>query len=270
MDTRVRVYRDVRSRTNLDEVWRSLRVARLVGLRDMRLRYTQSLLGPVWILLQPLGMLAGLAIAFAGVTKVDTGGIPYLLFALVGVSVWSYIQTTVATTAGSLVANGPLVRRTTCPRVAIVDSALLANLPTLLIMASIATVVSAIWTGPRLEMLAVPLLIAWTLACMWGPALLLSAAAAHYRDVVAVIPLVMQVGTFATPVGYPLDQTSGTLRTVISLNPFTGILEAWRWAILGTAPAAMAVVASLAVIVVFAVVGWRVFTRLEPRIADRI
>jgi len=263
-----RTFAATRRRVSLSEIWSTRRVAWIVGRRDMRIKYKQSILGPLWLLIQPLGMLAAVCVAFAGVTQVDTGGIPYILFALVGITIWTYTQLTVSVVSMAMVSNPTLVRRSACPRVALVNGALITNLPTLLVMTVITLVVAAILEGLRVQMLALPLVIAWLLALIWGPGLLLASVAARFRDAIAVVPMLLQAGLFLSPVGYPIDSVSGALEVALSLNPLSGIIEAARWAVLGTDPAALPLVAGAAWTLVLGVIGWRAFGRLETGFAD--
>lgn len=263
-----RRYVPAKRRARVSEIWRSWRVAQMVALRDVRIKYKQSLLGPVWLLLQPLGMLAGVVVAFAGITSVDTGSVPYVVFALVGVTVYAYFQLTVATAVPAMISNAPLVRRSACPRVALVNGALIANLPTLMVMGAITVVLAIALNGLQWQLVALPLLVAAVVVFLWGPALLLASTAARFRDAVAVIPLILQAGMFVSPVGYPTSSATGGLAVVLALNPISGLIEAWRWSILGTTPPALPLICSAVWIVVLSFVGWRVFTRLEPEFAD--
>lgn len=263
-----RRYVPAKRRARPSEIWRSWQVTRIVALRDVRIKYKQSLLGPVWLLLQPLGMLVGVTVAFSGITNVDTGTVPYVVFALVGVTVYAYFQLTVATAVPTMISNAPLIRRSVCPRVALVNGALVANLPTLGVMTAITLVLAIALNGIYWQIVALPFLVVAVVAFLWGPALLLASIAARFRDAIAVIPLILQAGMFVSPVGYPISGQSGVLGVVLALNPLTGLIEAWRWSILGTTPATLPLVLAAVWIVVLSVVGWRVFTRLEPEFAD--
>lgn len=263
-----RRYVPVRRRIQLSELWTSWRVTWIVAVRDMRIKYKQSLLGPVWLLIQPVGMLIGVTVAFAGITSVDTGGVPYVVFALVGVTIWAYFQLTVATAAPSLIANATLVRRSACPRVALVTGALVANLPTLALMTALTVVLAIVETGVRVQMLALPLLLVGVVVFLWGPALLLASVAARFRDAVAVIPLVLQAGMFLSPVGYSTASASGTLEVALAVNPLSGIIDAWRWCLLGTDPELLAVGFAAGWTVVLTIAGWHIFGRLETQFAD--
>jgi lipopolysaccharide transport system permease protein len=265
-----RRFEPTKRRLQLSELWTSTAVARMAALRDVRVKYRQSVLGPVWLLLQPLGLLIALMIAFAGVMKASTSGVSALLFTITGVTVWTFIQQTLSTGTSAMISNSQLVRRSTCPRVALVTGSIIANLPTLVVMTALTLVLTVIIHGLELSMLVLPGLIVWIVALMWGPALMFAAVSARFRDAVAVVPMLMQAGVFLTPIAYSIDSAPVALRVALSINPATGMMEAWRWAMLGVDPAASAIVICGVWTVVLAVVGWRVFSRLEVGFADYI
>jgi len=262
------VLQATKRRVRLSDIWTTRRVTAITALRDMRIKYKQSLLGPVWLVLQPLGLLAAMAVAFAGIAQVDTSGIPYALFALVGVTVWNYTQLTLAVATQAILANNTIVRRSAAPRLALIHGAMLSNGPTLVVMTVISTLIAVVWSGPRWQLLLVPCAVLWLLFLLWGPVLLFASISSRFRDVVAMVPLILQGGTFISPVGYPVDSAPPALETILWINPLTGMIEAWRWAILGSDPAITAIIIAAAWTVALAIVGWRVFARLETTMAD--
>jgi homopolymeric O-antigen transport system permease protein len=245
-------------------------VTRMVASRDIKIKYKQAALGPLWLLIAPLGLLAAVTIAFYGVTKVDTGGVPYVLFALVGLCAWIYIQLTLMTGPLALIGNAVLVRRSTCPRIALVNATLVSNAPPLGVTLGVTLIGIAIDGRLRIETLLLPFLIVWLVALAWGGVVLLAALAARFRDIVSIIPLVVQAGIFITPVGYPLTGAPANIKILVSLNPVTGVIEAWRWALLGLSPNVPAMLISVGTTLVLALFAWYVFGRLEVRLADYI
>jgi ABC-type polysaccharide/polyol phosphate export permease len=240
----------------------------MVAIRDIRVKYKQSVLGPLWVLLQPLGLLGALLITFAGVADVKTNGVSNLLFTVVGVTVWTFTQQTTAVASTAITANGTLVRRSTCPRVALVLGAMLANLPALGIMTAISLVLTLVIKGLVVQVLLLPVLTFWLMCLMWGPMLLFAGVAVRYRDAIAVVPMILQAGIFLSPIGFPIQTAPEFLQVVLVINPLAGMLEIWRWAVLGTDPIWAAVGVTGIWTVVLATVGWRVFSRLEVSFAD--
>jgi ABC-type polysaccharide/polyol phosphate export permease len=269
VDGRVRVTVPMRRRVRLREVRTSLPVGWMLGWRDMKTKYKQSALGPLWLVLQPLGMLFAISIAFTKVTSVNTGDVPYIVFALVGLAVWTYVQMTITVAPMTLPSNATVVRRSPCPRVALVTGSLIAVLPPLAVVLTASLAAAAISTGLPVQALLMPLMVAWLLVLMWGFTLLVAALAGRFRDAVAFAPLIVQAGIFLTPVGYPLD-AAGSFAKVLAFNPASGLIEAWRWSLLGIAPDGFALGVALAETFAVVLLGWYVFGRMETRFADYV
>lgn len=269
VDGSLRVTVPMRRRVRLREIRTSLPVGRMLGWRDMKTKYKQSALGPLWLVLQPLGMLLAITIAFSKVTSVNTGDVPYVVFALVGLAVWTYVQMTISVAPMTLPSNQQVVRRSPCPRVALVTGTLIAVLPPLAVVLVASVAAAAISTGLPVQALTMPLMVAWLILLMWGFTLLVAALGGRFRDAVAFAPLVVQAGIFLTPVGYPLS-AAGSFAKVLAFNPASGLIEAWRWSLLGIAPDGFALGVALAETVVLVLLGWYVFGRMETRFADYV
>jgi homopolymeric O-antigen transport system permease protein len=266
----LRVLAPTRRRVRISEMWTSVPVTRQVAARDIKIKYKQAALGPLWLVIAPLGLLAAVTIAFNGVANVDTGGVPYVLFALVGLCVWTYLQLTLMTAPQALVLNAELVRHSNCPRIALVNATLLSNWPPLAV--TLAATLFGIAVDGRLpvQALLLPFLVAWLVALAWGAVLLLATLAARFRDIVSIVPLIVQAGIFVTPVGYSLAGTPKHIHWLLSLNPATGLIEAWRWALLDMSPYVPAIWIAAGWTVVLGAFAWYVFGRLEIRLADFI
>jgi lipopolysaccharide transport system permease protein len=265
----VRISVPERRRIRLADIWTSRRVGLMLGRRDMTAKYKQSALGPLWLALQPLGMLAAISIAFSKVTTVNTGSVPYIVFALVGLAVWTYVQMAITVAPQVLQSNHQVVRRSPCPRLAFVTGTLISVLPPLAVVLVASIIAAAISGALSVNALAMPLLIAWLLLLTYGFILLVTALGGRFRDAVALAPLIVQAGIFLTPVGYPLS-AAGNFAKVLAFNPASGVIETWRWSLLGMAPDGFAIVVAVVETVVFAVLGWYVFGRMETRFADYV
>lgn len=259
----------VRTRIHLDNLATMLPVVRVLAIRDFKAKFKQSALGPLWIFLQPLALLAAFLVGFHSVAAIGTAGIPYVVFVLVVLGAWTYFQAALSMGAVSLVTNGQLMQRTACPRLAFPIASLIANLPSLAVPL-VAGVAAAAFTGelsPRVVLL--PLGIAWLIAVTAGTVAMFSALTVRYRDLMAVLPLMLQVGVFFSPIGYQAADLPGVAQTLLGLNPLAGVMETWRWMILPINPPDSGLIAiSLAVTVVLVLAGWFVFTRSEPTMAD--
>lgn len=264
-----RVYRHVERRVQFSDLWRTARIARIIGTRDIRAKYKQAALGPLWLVLAPAGMLVAIVVAFSSVTHVGTGGAPYLLFALTGLTVWTFIQLSATLAGQAIVGNASLVRRSPIPRVGLITGALLGNLPPVALMLAVTLVDAVATRGLPIQALLLPLLIVWVFVFALFFALMLAALAARFRDMVQLLPLVLQAGIFLTPVGYSLHGEPSHIRDILILNPASGLIEAWRWSLLNIPdPEWGAIAVAGAWTIVIAWVGWRIFARLEVRFAD--
>jgi lipopolysaccharide transport system permease protein len=262
--------RPARTRIRLGDLRGYLPVIHALAVRDLKARYKQSVLGPAWTVLQPLGLLVAFTIGFHAVAHVNTGGVPYYLFALTGLAVWTYFQAVLMLATGSIVNNYALVRWTPCPRLALPLAALVSNVPSFLVPAA-AAIIAAIVTGHVwVGSLLVPLLALWMFLLVAAFAVTLAVVTVRARDILSALPFVLQVVVFLAPVAYSTAGLSAPLRALVAINPLTGLIEAWRWSLLDLAPSWRAVGISLALTAVGLVAAWRLFARFEPIIADEI
>jgi ABC-type polysaccharide/polyol phosphate export permease len=242
----------------------------MVALRDVRVKYKQAALGPLWLVLGPVGLLLAITIAFSGVTDVKTPGVPYMIFALVGLICWTYIQLCLTLSPAVLVNNASLVRRSTCPRLALVQGTMVANLPPVTVML-VATIVALLaGRGLPIQAVLLPVMIVWIVALAWGISLLFAAIAARARDIVSVVPLVVQAGLFVTPVGYPIDGAPANIQAILTVNPISGVIEGWRWCLLDMPPNMTAVAISIVATFVVCIAAWQVFVKADARLADYV
>jgi ABC-type polysaccharide/polyol phosphate export permease len=246
-------------------------IIRVIAARDFKVKYKQSLLGPVWLVFQPLALLLAFLVAFRGLGNVRSAGVPYAVFALVGLSAWAFVQASLTIGTASLISNLPFVRYTPCPRTAFPIAAMLASLPSFGITALGAIIGAAVSGHLSPRVLLLPLGLAWLLLLTAGLIGISSSLAVRFRDVISALPFFLQLGTFIAPVGYPLSGLSPKLRAVIEINPITGIIETLRWIVLsGYSPAGVSIAISAGLTAVIAVVGWRMFASRETTVADEI
>ena len=268
--TRVREIRPAKRRIRLSELPSDVPVIRVLTARDFKVKYKQSVLGPLWLVFQPFALFAGFLIAFRGRAAVGHG-IPYVVFALSGLSVWAFFQAAMTIGTGSIIANVQFVKLTPAPRLAFPLAGVLASLPSLLIPTAAAILAAAISGTLSIRALLLPLGFVWLFLLTVGVVAIGSSLAVRFRDIVSVWPFVLQVGLFLAPVGYPLAGLSHSLRGLIDVNPLTGLLEAWRWMMLSRyEPSGLSIAISLVATGAVVVLGWLVFSRLETTMADEI
>jgi lipopolysaccharide transport system permease protein len=266
----VRVVKPVKRRVKLGDVWRAGQVIRVMTARDFKVKYKQSLLGPLWLMFQPFALLAAFFIAFRNLANVQPG-VPYSVFALSGLSAWSFFQASMTIGTASVLGNNILVRFTPCPRFAFPIAGLISSLPAWGVTTA-GALIAAVVTGtisPRALLL--PFGLVWLVLLTAGFVAFTSSLTVRYRDVLAAMPFLLQVGLFLAPVGYPIAKLGPTARHLVELNPLTGVIEALRWMIVeGYSPSTRAIGFALAITVVVFVFGWRTFTRLETTMGDEI
>ncbi|HEX4733213.1 MAG TPA: ABC transporter permease [Thermoleophilaceae bacterium] len=266
----VRVIKPVKRRLRVGDLWRGREVIRVIAARDFKVKYKQSLLGPLWLLFQPLALLVAFFIAFRNLANVQPG-IPYSVFALVGLSVWSFFQASMTIGTSSIVGNITLIRFTPCPRFAFPIAGLIASLPAFAVTMVAAIVAGSVTGTLSLRVALLPLGLLWLFLLTAGVVALTSSLTVRYRDILSAMPFLLQVALFLAPIGYPLSQLGPVARHLVELNPLTGIVEAWRWMTVADYNVALRpVVISLVMTGVVLVLGWRTFARLETTIGDEI
>ena len=255
----------------LEELWAYRELVAFLAVRDIKVRYKQAVFGGAWAVVQPLASAAIFTVVFGRLAKVSSQGVPFLVWSFTAVTLWSYFSTAVNGARGSLLANAALITKVYFPRIAAPLASVLPGLIDLAV-ALVVLVGLLVWNGlaPGPELVLAPLFLVGTVLVAFGIGTLFAAVTVQYRDVQQVFGLVLQLWLFATPVAYPPTLVKGGWQWVYHLNPVVGLVEGWRWSILGTpAPGRQALV-SLAVGVVTLVGGLRVFQRSERRFADVI
>jgi lipopolysaccharide transport system permease protein len=267
----IRTIAPAKRRLRLRDVIATWPITRVVAARDLTLRHKQSVLGPLWNLIQPLGMLAAFAFIFDGVAQVDTSGIPYGLFALVGVTVYGFLQLTLMFGVRTHLSSYRLIKRVACPRLALINGSLIASLVQPAMMLAL-TFVAIVLTGHDLTLnaFALPLCIAWLVLFMWTVMLVLPTLNVRWRDISQLTPLALQGGIFLSPVGYPLSEAPDSLEWLLVINPVSGLIEAWRWCLLGAPVDLLPILVAVGWTLALGIGGWQLFVRWEIKFADII
>jgi lipopolysaccharide transport system permease protein len=254
------------------ELWEYRELAYFLTKRDLQVRYKQTALGALWALVQPLTLTAIFGLVLGRLVQVPTGGVPYFLLALSGVTVWAFVSAGLMGAAGSLVADANLLSKVYFPRLILPLAKVAAMLVDLAVAMVLLIVVAAV-TGylPFPQVLLLPAFLAIAVLTVTAAGVLASALNVRYRDVSAALPLAVLVGLFLTPVGYPASLVSGAWQYVYALNPFATAITGVRWTVLGTeAPSLTALAISIAGGLVLMVVAVITFRRSEAHFADVI
>ena len=256
---------------NLGELIAYRGLAYVLTWRDLKVRYKQTVLGVAWALLQPLATLLVFTLIFDRVAKIPTGGIPYPAFAFVGLLPWQLFAHALTDSSNSLITNERLITKTYFPRAIIPTASVLSglvdfSLSFLLLLPMLA------WYGirPTTALLGLPAPLLMALLAALGVGFWLSALNVQYRDVRYTIGFVVQIWLFATPIAYPSSVVPERWRLVYSLNPMVGVVQAFRWSLVGaTIEKSMLLVSILGTLVLF-FSGWAYFQLVERNFADVI
>lgn len=254
------------------ELWDAREVALRFGQRDIVLRYRQTAIGVIWVLLQPLAAAGIFTIIFGTVAQLPTGGIPYFLFSFISMLAWTLFSSVVNRSAPSLVANQALVSKVFFPRMLVPLSTIFSALLDFAVAFVLGVVLLVVYgVNPGWGIALVPVWILLLVLFGMGLGLAASAWMVRYRDVQYVLPWVMQVALFATPVAYSLDAVPSDLAWLFNLNPLSWLMECFRFSMLGTAaPPAWQILGSVVVSIVVFLLGAIVFQRSERSFADLI
>lgn len=254
----------------LREVWAYRELLYFLTWRDIRVRYKQTVLGAAWAIIQPFFTMVVFSIFFGHLAKVPSEGLPYPLFAYCALLPWNYFAGALDRAGNSLVGSANLISKVYFPRLVVPISAVLAGLLDFAI-AFLVLIGMMLFYGivPTAAVLTLPLFLFMALATALGVGLWLSALNVQYRDVRYAIPFLIQFWLFATPVAYPSSLVPERWRALYGLNPMAGVVEGFRWALLGRSEAPGPLLGvSVVVVALLFVGGLFYFRRMEKTFAD--
>jgi lipopolysaccharide transport system permease protein len=260
---------------DLRALWEHRELIYFMVWREVKSKYKQTVLGFGWTIVQPLLTTAIFWVIFSQFARVQSDGIPYPLFAFSGLLPWNYFSQAVSRSSSGLVGNANLVGKVYFPRLILPLSAVLVPIIDFLI-SLVVFIVLMLWYGmmPTAAMLALPLFMFVAFLTALGMGLWLSALHVKYRDIAVLVPFVVQVWMYASPVIYPLTMIPERwelLRRWYGLNPMVGVVSGVRWALTGGAlPDARVAAISLIVVVAIFLSGLVYFRRAERQFADLI
>lgn len=253
----------------LDEVWRYRELLYFLTWRDLRVRYKQTVLGAAWAVIQPFMTMVAFSLFFGGLAKVPSDGIPYPIFSYAALVPWTYFAQSLGQTSNSLVGSAQLLTKVYFPRLVIPMASVVAGIPDFLIAFVVLVGMMIFFAVPLTPtVVLLPLFMVLALVTALGVGLWLSALNVRYRDIRYVVPFLTQFWLLATPVAYPSSLIPEPWRTVYGLNPMVGVVEGFRWALLGTKPPGPMLAASACVALVVLVSGAHYFRRMERSFAD--
>ncbi|MBF8273847.1 MAG: ABC transporter permease, partial [Magnetococcales bacterium] len=219
---------------NLKELWNYRELLWVLAMRDVKVRYKQTVLGAAWAILQPVLAMVIFTVFFGRLAKMPSEGYPYPLFVYTALLPWTFFATAVANSGNSMIASANLVSKVYFPRLIIPLSAIGAGLMDFAIASTILLAMMIVYqVGWTLNLLLVPFLTVAVVFCALGVGILLAALNVAYRDFRYVIPFLVQIWMFATPVVYPVSLVPESWRWMLFLNPMAGLIDGFRSAFLG-------------------------------------
>jgi ABC-type polysaccharide/polyol phosphate export permease len=267
----LRFRRQLRLVAALRGAWKARELVVTLAERDLRARYKQTVLGVGWAIVTPLTLMVVFSLVFRRVARVDTGEVPYELFTYLGLIPWTFFSAAVSHGGQSLISNAALLNKVYCPReVFPVSAVAVAGVDSAVAIGVLAFLFPLTGFVPRATSYWIPLLLLVQLAFTLGITLTVSAVLVYFRDLRHALPILLQVGLFATPVAYGMDAIPASIRVAYSVvNPLGPVIDGYRRAVLFGAPPDWGLVIAAAVstsAMLFA--GYALFRRLETSFAD--
>jgi lipopolysaccharide transport system permease protein len=255
---------------DLKEIWKYRELLYFLTKRDIKVRYKQTVLGGLWAIIQPVFTMIVFTIFFGRLAKVPSDGIPYPIFVYAGLLPWTYFANALSASGNSLVGSANLITKVYFPRLIVPASASLAGLLdffiAMLVMGAMMIYYHFI---PNIGILLFPLLAGLTSLCAVGVGLWLSALNVQYRDIRYVIPFLIQLWMFVSPVIYPVSMVKEKYQWLLALNPMGGVIKAYRASLLGHLPIDWFLLSiSTIIILVIFITGLCYFRRMEITFAD--
>lgn len=258
---------------NLNEIWRYRELLFFFAWRDVKIKYKQTVLGVAWTVLQPLTTMIVMTVLFGRLVGLEgqTGGIPYPVFVFAGLLPWNLFAECLGGASNSVVNSGHIITKIYFPRLLVPIAAVGANLVNFAISLTVLLGLMLYYqVVPGPELLLLPILLGLLVMASLSVGILLSALNVAYRDVRHMVPFIVQMGMFLTPVIYPVSIIPESYRWLLALNPMAGIVSGFRYCLLGQPVEWGIVLISALTIMAAFMVSIFVFRRIESRFADII
>jgi lipopolysaccharide transport system permease protein len=258
-------------RLDVSELWSSRELVFILAQRNIKIRYQQTMLGISWAVLQPLAGVAIFSIVLGRLANIPSEGIPYPVFVYAGLTLWMYFSSAATAAADSLVQYRDLVTKVYFPRLLAPFAAVLPGVIDLGISVLVVGVFMVIFdVTPSAAIVFLPVCVLAAVLVTLGVGLWLSALNAQYRDVRNALTFLLQIWLFATPVVFPASLVHGGWRILLAANPIAGLVEVFRWSLIGAPAPGPWVLVSFAVGIIILITGIAYFAHMQRRLADFI
>ncbi len=257
---------------NLKELWDYRELFWILALREVQLRYRQTILGVTWVILQPLLTTAIFTVVFGILMKTQSDNVNYVLFAFVGLLPWSVFSQSLQRAGISLTREIRLITKIFFPRIIIPVASAASTLVDFLVSFLLMIILLLIYKIPiTINMLSIPILLLFTMLLSIGVGIIFAALNVYYRDFTYVLPFVIQVWMYGSPLAYSSKLIPQSWTWIYDLNPLVGIINGFRWAVLGTTEFPLkSLIYSITASIVILILGLTLFRRLERSFADVI
>ncbi|HAA14530.1 MAG TPA: phosphate ABC transporter permease [Cytophagales bacterium] len=247
----------------------------ILAYRDFRVRYAQTFLGLVWVFIQPLFILFILNFVFGRAINIDTGGIPYPVFALSGMMAWTYFSFLMSQAGQSIINNGEMIKKIYFPRLVVpLSKGLVGLIDYFMIFIFFMGMMLIYQVSPSSNIVYLPVFVLLVIFAASGIGIWLSALTIRYRDLQQVVPFLVQIGLYITPVAYPssfvINNLPGWAQQLYFFNPVAGIIEGIRWSVFGTPLIMERLWISVAISAVLFITSLIYFRKMELVMADLI
>jgi lipopolysaccharide transport system permease protein len=254
------------------DIWRYRELFYILSWRDIKVRYKQTVLGVAWSIIRPVLTTIIFTVLFSKVANMkNPGTAPYAMMVFAGMLPWQFFSNALSESSGSLIGNANLITKVYFPRMIIPASSVITSLVDLAISLGIMLIMFA-WYGfmPSWHIIFFPLFVILAFTCAFGIGLYLTAVNVKYRDFRYIIPFIVQFGLYVSPVGFNSFVINEKWRMLYSLNPMVGVIDGFRWCLLGDPMHWRSFIVSVAMTVGFLLLGLRYFRKMERSFADNI
>lgn len=254
------------------DLWRYRELFYFLAWRDLLIRYKQTVVGVAWSVIRPLLTMIILTIVFGKLGKIPSGGVPYPMLVLCGMLPWQFFSTALSESGNSLVTNEKLISKVYFPRMVIPSGSIITSFVDFLI-SGVILIALMVWYRfvPSWQIVFLPVFVLMAFAAAFGAGLWIAALMVKYRDFRFVVPFIVQFGLYISPVGFSSNVVPEKWRLLYSFNPIVGVIDSFRWSILGGQQLYLnGFLASLVAVVLLLVSGVWYFRKTERTFADVI